>query len=153
MKGQGTASRCGKTQAQSGFQADFKSYGHSGRLSLSIIPRRNSSEVDAMKISVLIICLLFCTTLAAGQSVVGVAALNSQPMPLQIYTNPQHASHQPMAEAQSLLQPSAYTHAQGERPLWEVAKFPDAVPLGDIARALREERAGARKSEVVWVNQ
>lgn len=106
-----------------------------------------------MKTTVLMICLLFCASLAVGQSAVGVSVLSSQPIPLQVYTNPKHASHQPMAEEQSLLQPSAYTHAQGQRPLWEVAKFPDSIPLGDIARALREERAGAKKSEVVWVNQ
>ena len=64
-----------------------------------------------------------------------------------------HISHQAMAEEQSLLQPSAYTHAQGARPLWEVAKLPDAIPLGDVARALREEHTVVRKSEVVWVNQ
>jgi hypothetical protein len=107
-----------------------------------------------MKTTLWILCLFcFCTTLAYGQAPVGVNVLNSQPVPLQVYTNPKHATHQAMAEEQSLLQPSAYTQAKGERPLWEVAKFPDAIPLGDIARALREEHSVAKKSEVVWVNQ
>jgi hypothetical protein len=107
-----------------------------------------------MKTTLLILCLFsFCATLAYGQAAVGVNVLSSQPVPLQVYTNPKHASHQAMAEEQSLLPPSAYTHAQGERPLWEVAKFPEPIPLGDIARALREEHTVVRKSEVVWVNQ
>jgi hypothetical protein len=106
-----------------------------------------------MKTTLLILCLLFCAVVAFGQSPVGVSVLSSQPVPLQVYTYPKHASHQAMAEEQSLLQPSAYTHAQGARPLWEVAKLPDAIPLGDVARALREEHTVVRKSEVVWVNQ
>jgi len=58
-----------------------------------------------------------------------------------------------MGREESLLQPSAHFTARGERPLWEVATLPEAVPLGDIARALREERDVLKKSEVVWVNQ
>ena len=106
-----------------------------------------------MKTTLLMLCLFFCATLAFGQSTVGVAALSSQPIPMQIYMNPKHASHQRMAEEQSLLQPSSYSHARGERPLWEVAKFPEAMPLGDVARALREEHTATKKSEIVWVNQ
>jgi hypothetical protein len=107
-----------------------------------------------MKTTLWILCLfLFCATLAYGQAAVGVNVLSSQPVPLQVYTNPKHASHQAMAEEQNLLQPSAYTHAQGQRPLWEVAKFPEAMPLGDVARAFREGHAVVKKSEVVWVNQ
>lgn len=107
-----------------------------------------------MKTTMVILCFVFLSTLAVGQvAVLGGAAINAQPQPLQFYTNPQHATHHPMGQEQSLLQPSAYTHAQGERPLWEVAHLPEATPLGDVARALREEHMAVKKSEVVWVNQ
>lgn len=108
-----------------------------------------------MKTLVLILFLVLGSALAFGQVpiLLGNSPMNSQIQPLQFYSNPQHATHHPMGEEQSLLQPSAYTHAQGERPLWEVARFPEATPLGDVARALREEHMVLKKSEVVWVNQ
>jgi hypothetical protein len=105
-----------------------------------------------MKIAVLILCF-FCATLAFGQAAVGGGVMNAEPQPLQFYNHPGHASHKAMATEESLLQPSAYLSAKGARPLWEVAKLPDPIPLGDIARALREEHDIVRKSEVIWVNQ
>jgi hypothetical protein len=106
-----------------------------------------------MKTAVLILCF-FCTTLAFGQVAgLGASVTNAEPQPLQFYTHAAHATHRAMATEESLLQPSAYLSARGERPLWEVAKLPEAVPLGDIARALREEHEVVKKSEVVWVNQ
>lgn len=106
-----------------------------------------------MKIAVLILCF-FCTTLAFGQvAALSSSATNAEPQPLQFYTHVQHATHQAMAPEASLLQPAAYLSAHGERPLWEVAKLPDVLPLGDVARALREEHQVTKKSEVIWVNQ
>ena len=106
-----------------------------------------------MKIAVLILCF-FCTTLAFGQvAPLAASAINADVQPLQFYTHVGHASHKAMAAEESLLQPSAYLSAHGERPLWEVAKLPNPIPLGDIARALRQEHEEVRKSEVVWVNQ
>jgi hypothetical protein len=107
-----------------------------------------------MKITIVILCFVCFSTLAVGQvSILGAVGMSAQPQPLQFYSNPQHATHHPMGQEQSLLQPTAYSHAQGERPLWEVAKLPAATPLGDVARALREEHMAVKKSEVVWVNQ
>ena len=45
-----------------------------------------------------------------------------------------------------------YFSAQGERPLSEFPQ-PPAVPLGTIARELRQQHAEVKKSRVVWVNQ
>jgi hypothetical protein len=117
------------------------------------IPRTNNSEVDTMKIIVVILCF-FCTTVAFAQvAALGASTTSAEPQPLQFFSHPAHATHKPMGREESLLQPSAYFTARGERPLWEVANLPEAVPLGDIARALREERDVLKKSEVVWVNQ
>ena len=116
-------------------------------------PTVEYAEVDKMKIAVVVLCL-FCATLAVGQVAPLAASVSSaEPQPLQFFSHPGHATHKPMAVEESLLQSSAYMSARGERPLWEVAKLPEAVPLGDIARALREEHEIAKKSEVVWVNQ
>ncbi len=105
-----------------------------------------------MKITLLTLFLL-CAAVAFGQSTLGAAAINSQAQPVQFYSNPQHATHHPMAREESLLQSSSYTHARGERPLWEVARFPEEMPLGDIARALREDHEIVKKTDVIWINQ
>jgi hypothetical protein len=106
-----------------------------------------------MKIATFVVCF-FCTTLGFGQvASVAASATNAEPQPLHFYTHVEHASHKAMATEASLLQPSAYLSAHGERPLWEVTKLPNPIPLGDIARALRQEHAEVIKSEVVWVNQ
>ena len=119
---------------------------------LAVIPKVFNFEVDTMKIAVLILCF-FCATLAFGQAGVGAGVMNAEPQPIQFYNHPAHASHKAMATEETLLQPSAYLSAKGVRPLWEVAKLPDTSPLGDIARALREEHDIVKKSEVIWVNQ
>lgn len=106
-----------------------------------------------MKIAVVILCFL-STTMAFGQAAaLGLSAASAEAQPVQFFSHPAHATHKPMAREETLLQPSAYLSAHGERPLWEVANLPDEVPLGDIARALREEHEVLKKSEVVWVNQ
>jgi len=51
-----------------------------------------------------------------------------------------------------LLEQTTYTSAKGERPLWEVAPEWHAIPLGDIARELKQEHATAKKAEIVWEN-
>jgi hypothetical protein len=103
-----------------------------------------------MKSTVFVLCLL-CATAAFGQSV-GATALSAQPVVVQFYSHPEHASPLPMAQEQSLLIPSAYTYAKGERPLWEFAPDSYATPLGDTARQLKKEHAAAKKSDTVWVN-
>ena len=54
-----------------------------------------------------------------------------------------------LAQEQSLLEHSNYYYAQGERPLWEVQPLAHHVPLGDIARTLRQEHATAKKADIV----
>jgi hypothetical protein len=103
-----------------------------------------------MKTTLFVLCLI-CATAALGQSV-GASSISNQPQMVQFYSHPEHAAQLPMAQEQSLLIPSAYTHARGERPLWEFAPAWLDVPLGDTARLLRKEHAAAKKSDTVWVN-
>jgi hypothetical protein len=93
----------------------------------------------------------FCATAAFGQSGVAASVLNAEPASINVPSHPQHAAAKPMLVEQNLLG-SNYTHAKGERPLWEVAPKKVEVPLGDIARALRKDHAVAKKSAVVVEN-
>jgi hypothetical protein len=95
---------------------------------------------------------IFCGTPAFGQSFVSSAA-NGQAQMLTMAGNPQHAAQTEMAEPHDLLERSRNTWAQGELPLWEVMpeKTP-GPPLGDVARALRNEHATAQKATKIWTN-
>jgi len=104
-----------------------------------------------MKTVISALCF-FCATAAMGQAVAGGAVLNSQPIVYSFPEHTQHATPQPMAQEQNLLGSSTYGYARGERPLWEVAALPPAVPLGDVARMVRKEHATVKKASVVWEN-
>ena len=101
-----------------------------------------------MKTLLFALCLLL-TTAAFGQAG-GYAPVSNQPVVIQIPSHPLHAAHEPMAQELSLLTGSAYVFAQGERPLWEVARIPDGMPLGDVARLLRKQHATAKKATIVF---
>ncbi len=105
-----------------------------------------------MKAGLFTFCLLGASA-AFGQYGSGVAVLNSQPAIFEAPSHPEHASIQPMARPQSLLEQSGYSYAQGDRPLWEVAPAEHVTPLGDIARELRKEHAAAKKATICWANQ
>jgi hypothetical protein len=102
-----------------------------------------------MKTAVFVLCF-FCTTMALGQSIgggsVGGAVLASS---VQMVSHPERAAQQFMAQEQNLLEHSNFYFAQGERPLWEVQPLAHHIPLGDIARTLREEHATAKKADIV----
>lgn len=57
-----------------------------------------------------------------------------------------------MGQEQNLLQRSTYLYARGERPLWESMPERVAMPLGDVARLLRQEHATAKKASRVVEN-
>lgn len=90
--------------------------------------------------------LFLCATAAFGQAA-GVG-ISNEPQPISIPSHQQHASQQAMQSEQSLLITSyGETSARGERPLWEAgAKPPAEVPLGDIARLLRNQHAVVKKA-------
>ncbi len=100
-----------------------------------------------MKTTLFVLCLL-CATAALGQSASSVATMAST---FQVTSHPEHASPHALAQEQSLLEgPGAgFVYAQGERPLWEFASTAQEVPLGDIARKLREQRDTTKKARVI----
>lgn len=100
---------------------------------------------------VLTLCLL-STTGAFAQYYVGAGHIDSTPIVYESPSHPAHASYSPMMSEQSVLGPSNYTSAQGERP---ASDFPQAegVSLGSYARELRKQRAESKKNRVIWVNQ
>ena len=104
-----------------------------------------------MRATLFAVCIL-CATAAFGQA--GVGCSSSRTLPLQMESNPLHASFQPLAQPQDLSETNAttYTYARGERPLWEVAVETHETPLGDSARALRKEHDVVKKSAKVWSN-
>jgi hypothetical protein len=94
------------------------------------------------------LCFLFATA-AFGQT---AGVISGEISPLRIVGHPERAYQRSMASEQVLLEQSAYTSAKGERPLREVAPAWHAIPLGDVARALKKEHATAKKAEIVWEN-
>lgn len=98
------------------------------------------------------LCFLLFASLTWGQSP-GPSVVNGQPQPLRLPSNTQHASAAPMGTQQSLLGSSAYSFAKGERPLREVAPpSPPTVPLGDTARAVRQQHELAKKAIFIREN-
>jgi hypothetical protein len=105
-------------------------------------------EISPMKTAVFVLCF-FCTTLALGQSGGGSQGGAVMASSLQMESHPEHASQRAMAEEHSILEHSNFYYAQGERPLWEFQPLAYHVPLGDIARMLRQEHATAKKADIV----
>jgi hypothetical protein len=97
-----------------------------------------------------LILIIFCAAAAFGQ-----AGISSQPVVQQFAEHPEHASVTPMATEHPLVGGAYdnYSYAQGERPLWEFGPVSEPVPLGDVARAYRKEKQGAKKAEVVFEKQ
>lgn len=105
-----------------------------------------------MKVTFVALFLLVAASLVFGQATAATGALNAQPSVLTLPSHPQHAAFKALAIEQVLTPSSGYTYAHGERPLWEVAPVPQEVPLGDIARALREEHLKAPRAQYVKEN-
>src|SRR5215469_15844496 len=104
-------------------------------------------ETHSMKITILIL-ILFCAAAAFGQAQSGIS---SQPIITQFADHPEHASVTPMATEHPIVggAPDNYSYAHGERPLWEFGPVSEPVPLGDVARANRKDRAAVKKAEIV----
>ena len=98
-----------------------------------------------MKTTLIVLCVL-CATAAFGQSGSGTAVLSNIPQMVQFTSNPQHASYQALPDPQNVLTTGGYLYAQGERPLWEMMPEKHETPLGDVARAFRQEHLSARKA-------
>ena len=99
------------------------------------------------------LCALFLlSTAAAFAQSAGGSVLSSQVSVLELPSHPQRANYVSMAREQTLSQNSTYSYAKGERPMWEFAPHSDNIPLGDIARALKQDHAKAPKAEFIREN-
>jgi hypothetical protein len=106
-------------------------------------------KINLMKTTISALCFLcFLCATAFGQA----TAISSTPQPMQMSDHVLHASEHAMAPESSLLSTSGYSYAQGERPLSEFGTPKQEVPLGDIARAFKKERAAAAKAAKVSEN-
>ncbi len=98
------------------------------------------------------LCLLCLLSSTAAFAQPAASYISSEPQIYNAPSHPAHASYTPMSQEQNMLGGANYFIGQGERPLSEFPQ-PPAVPLGTIARELRQEHAQLKKSRVVWVNQ
>jgi hypothetical protein len=107
-----------------------------------------------MKSLLFALCLFLATT-AFGQAI-GHSSVGNQAHMRAIPGHPLHAGFESMAPEVSLLVGSGHVSARGANPLWAVGQVPDAapvpaaMPLGDVARRLREQHATAKKATIVF---
>ncbi len=104
-----------------------------------------------MKSTIFVLFLLACATAACAQ--LNATVLSSQPVVISMPSHAEHASFQALATPQYVLGNSAPAYAQGVKPLWEFPLMKEAVPLGDVARQLRQEHALAKKAKKVFSDQ
>lgn len=105
-----------------------------------------------MKTTLLVLATIFCSAAACAQT---ASTASADVHPMQIMGHPAYASQGNMRTEHSLVGggASTYTYAQGERPLWEFGEVKPQIPLGDVARAVRNEKLTAKKAEVVFEKQ
>ncbi len=104
-----------------------------------------------MKTTILSLMFLFCATAAFGQ----YGSAVTPPTLGEAYSSPNHPEHaqrESMGEEMSLFEANSVVIGHGEMPLWEVPLKSHEVPLGDSARALRQEHARDKKAQIVWAN-
>lgn len=101
----------------------------------------------------LFVFLILCTAAAVGQA--GTGAVSSYAQPITMTGNPGHAEQHDMAQERPIVGGRAdnYSYAKGEQPLWEFGPVSVPVPLGDVARAYRQQKAAAKKAELVLEKQ
>jgi hypothetical protein len=108
-------------------------------------------EIILMKIAMLAVCILGSS--AAFAQAATSSSVNAQPQVYTFESHPEHASRKALRSAENLNGNEIVVYAQGERPLWELATPVYEVPLGDSARALRQEHAMVKRAARCWQNQ
>jgi hypothetical protein len=101
-----------------------------------------------MKITIFSLCFLCATAAAFGQT---ASVQSNNPQPIYMPDDrPQRAIQHDMGLESNLLGASAYSFAQGERPMSDFVTLKRETPLGDIARSYRKEHAMAPKAVLVF---
>jgi hypothetical protein len=105
-----------------------------------------------MKIT-LFALLILCSAAAFGQQ--AAPSVSAQPQPAIFVDHPLHAGPHAMASEQPIAgtNSESYSYAQGERPLWEFGPISQPIPLGDVARAYRNQKSTAKKAQTVLDKQ
>jgi hypothetical protein len=105
---------------------------------------------DAMKTTLMVVCLFFSTAAFAQYSSLG-SSRNNEPVIPSTPEHPAHAGYSYMSSGQSVLAGASYSSAQGERPASDFPQ-PDQISLGTAARELKKQHETKKKSKVVWIN-
>jgi len=115
---------------------------------------RGALEFGDQKMKNFLFLFVVCAFGAVGAvgQVNGGAVFSSQPMVFTLPDHPAYASATGMSAEHNIMERSGSSYAQGERPVWEVMQLMPGIPLGDSARALRQEHATAKKAVIVWKN-
>ncbi len=97
----------------------------------------------------LFVLFILCAAAAGAQQAASV--IPNQPQPAVFTDHPMHAEPHGMATESPIAGTTAeaYSYAQGEQPLWQFGPISEPVPLGDVARAYRNQKSVAKKSAVV----
>lgn len=104
-----------------------------------------------MKIAIAILFCLFAAA-AFGQT---AGVISSQANPTIIPDHPLHAAPHAMATEQPIVggMGETYSYERGEQPLWQFGPMKQEVPLGDVARAYRQTKLVAKKSQITLEKQ
>ncbi len=107
-----------------------------------------------MKKLIFLACI-FCAMNAVnamGQSNYGTT-MSADVAPFEMSDHTQIAQPHDLAPEHDLRgRASMVEYSQGERPLWEFVQLMPQTPLGDTARAYRQEHELVKKSPIIWVN-
>ncbi|HTW59667.1 MAG TPA: hypothetical protein VMD99_16180 [Terriglobales bacterium] len=101
-----------------------------------------------LKLFVLFVPML----LILGPAAHAQASLVDTPQIVQVPEHVLHAEQHAMAQEHSLVGGGSdtYSYARGEEPLWEFGPVTQPVPLGDVARAYRQQKLTAKKAEIIF---
>lgn len=102
-----------------------------------------------MKTALLVFCLAFGTA-AFGQ--VAASSISAEPTVTEFHSHERQAVQHDMARPGNVMEESNSFVEHGVRPLWELAPPSHEIPLGDIARALKQNHVVAKKSSIIWTN-
>jgi hypothetical protein len=103
-----------------------------------------------MKTTFIVLATIFLSAAASAQT---ASTTSGEVRPIQIMGHPSFAGQGQMGTERSLFGGGSISYAQGERPLWEFGEVKPEVPLGDVARAVRNEKLTAKKSAIVFEKQ
>lgn len=100
----------------------------------------------------LLVLIIFCAAAAFSQT---APVISNQVNVVRLPEHPQEAQLHPMGIERSLVGGASdtYSYAHGEIPLWEFGPVSAPVPLGDVARAFRQEKLTTKKAQLVFEKQ